>query len=90
MIESRWIDARTVHLSLDGRYYKTPPSRFSSLDLARLRADGGRPAGPPPARPSILGLATVAAVEVQRLVSGCGLVALAGIHRRHPRLSLWL
>jgi hypothetical protein len=31
------IDARTVHLTLDGPYYKTQPSRFSSVDLARLR-----------------------------------------------------
>jgi hypothetical protein len=78
MTVSLWIDTRTVHLSLHGRYYKTLPSRFSSVDLARLRADGGRPAGPAPARPSSLGLATTATVEVERLVNGCGLVALAG------------
>jgi len=40
MTLSLWIDTRTVHLSLDGRYHKTLPSRFTSVDLARLRADG--------------------------------------------------
>jgi transposase InsO family protein len=77
MTVSLWIDTRTVHLSLDGRYYKTLPSRFSSVDLARLRGDGARPAGPPPARPAILGTGT-AAVEVDRVVNWCGLVTLAG------------
>jgi len=50
-----WIDTRTVHLRLDGRHYKTLPSRFSSVDLARLRADGagraeGQAPGPAPWR----------------------------------------
>jgi hypothetical protein len=47
-----WIDTTTVHLSLDGQRLKTLPSRLTSIDLARLRAHGARPAGPPPARPS--------------------------------------
>jgi hypothetical protein len=72
-----WIDTRTVHVGVDGRYHKTLPSRFSSVDLARLRADGARPAGPPPARPSAA-LASSATVEVERLVTGCGLVGLGG------------
>jgi transposase InsO family protein len=47
-----WIDTTTVHLSIDGQHLKTLPSRLTSIDLARLRAQGARPAGPPPARPS--------------------------------------
>jgi transposase InsO family protein len=77
MTVSLWIDTRTVHLSLDGRYYKTLPSRFTSVDLARLRRDGARPAGPPPARPALVGTGN-AAVEMERVVSGSGLVNLAG------------
>jgi hypothetical protein len=42
------IDTTTVHLSLDGQHLKTLPSRLTSIDLARLRAQGARPAGPPP------------------------------------------
>jgi hypothetical protein len=47
-----WIDTTTVHLSIDGQHIKTLPSRLTSIDLTRLRAQGARPVGPPPARPS--------------------------------------
>jgi hypothetical protein len=47
-----WIDTTTVHLSRDGVRFKTLPSRYSTIDLARLRRLGARPAGPPrPRRP---------------------------------------
>jgi hypothetical protein len=54
------------------------PSRLSAVDLARLRADGARPAGPPPARSSPGLLAAGAAVELDRLVHAQGVVVLAG------------
>jgi transposase InsO family protein len=73
-----WIDTTTVHVSVDGRHLKTLPSRLSTVDLARLRADGARPAGPPPARPSPGLLAAGAAVEVDRTVHAQGVVVIAG------------
>lgn len=72
-----WISTRTVHVSVDGQLHKTLPSRFTSVDLARLRAHGAQAAGPPPAR-SAAGPGTTATVEVQRLVNGCGLATLGG------------
>jgi hypothetical protein len=73
-----WIDTTTVHVAVAGRHLKTVPSRQSAVDLARLRADGARPAGPPPARPSPGLLATGATVELDRLVHAQGVVVLAG------------
>jgi transposase InsO family protein len=73
-----WIDTTTVHLSVGGVRIKTLPSRFSTVDLARLRRADARPAGPPPAPPSPGLLAAGTAVECDRTVNGCGLVALAG------------
>jgi hypothetical protein len=73
-----WMDSTTVHVSVAGRHLKTLPSRLSGVDLARLRVDGARPAGPPPARPSPGQLAAGAAVEVDRLVHAQGAVVLAG------------
>jgi transposase InsO family protein len=73
-----WIDTTTVHVSMDGRHLKTVPSRLSAVDLARLRADGARPAGPPPARPSPGLLAAGATVEIDRTVHAQGVVVLAG------------
>src|SRR4029453_18481229 len=46
-----WIDTTTVHVALAGEHLKTVPSRLSTVDLARLRAHGARPAAPPPALP---------------------------------------
>jgi hypothetical protein len=74
-----WIDTTTVHLSLAGQHLKTLPSRLTSIDLARLCAQGARPAGPPPpARPSWTQLATGAPVEIQRMVNAIGTVSIAG------------
>jgi len=47
-----WADTDRLHvLTADGARIKSCPSRLSQRDLARLRADGGRPAGPSPCRP---------------------------------------
>jgi len=73
-----WIDTTTVHVSVSGNHLKTLPSRLSTVDLARLRADGARPAGPPPARPSPGLPAAGATVEIDRLVHAQGVVTLAG------------
>jgi transposase InsO family protein len=72
-----WIDTTTVHLAVAGQHLKTVPSRLSTVDLARLRADGARPAGPPPARPSPGLLAGGGTVELDRLVHAEGVVVLA-------------
>jgi transposase InsO family protein len=73
-----WIDTSTVHLSVDGVRIKTLPSRFSTVDLARLRHGDARPAGPPPAPASPGRLAAGATIELDRIVNACGLVSLAG------------
>ena len=78
-----WMDTTTVHLCLDGVYLKTLPSRQTVVSLARLRAAGARPAGPPPRRviavPAGIGPDTASvAVEVDRVVNASGLISLAG------------
>jgi transposase InsO family protein len=73
-----WIDTTTVHLSIDGQHLKTLPSRLTSIDLARLRTQGARPAGPPPARPSWTQLTTGAPVEIHRTANAVGMVSIAG------------
>jgi transposase InsO family protein len=75
-----WADATVVHLLLDGARLKTVPSRLTVAHLHRLLADGGRPAGPPPivSGPVQPGQP----IEVDRTVTGNGLIALAG--RQHP------
>jgi hypothetical protein len=52
---------------------ETLPSRLGVIELARLAADGARPAGPPPLRAG-----TGTAVEIDRMVNAAGLVGLAG------------
>lgn len=75
-----WIDTTTAHVSVHGQHWKTLPSRLSSLDLDKLRADGARPAGPPPARPAAAHLAAGAPVEIHRVVNASGNVSVAGRH----------
>jgi transposase InsO family protein len=71
-----WADTNHVHvLTGDGTRVKSCPSRLSSKDLARLLADGGRPARPSPTSPAIAG---GTAVEVDRMVNAVGSVSLAG------------
>jgi len=68
-----WADETVLHVLLDGIRLKTLPSRLGVIELARLAADGARPAGPPP-----IPAGTGTSVEVERMVNGTGLVALAG------------
>jgi len=72
-----WVDTERLHvLGLDRGRIKSTASRLSQRDLARLRAEGGRPAGPsplPPVRPEL-----PPAVEVDRLVSVNGCINIAG------------
>jgi hypothetical protein len=57
---------------------KTLPSRMTSIDLARLRTQSTRPAGPPPARPSWDHPAAGAPIEIYRTVNATGAVSIAG------------
>ena len=75
---SFWIDTTTVHLSIAGWRIKTVPSRLSAADLARLRQNGARMAGPPPAGNAPGALAATSCVEVQRLVNAAGIITLGG------------
>ena len=59
-----WVDETSLHVLLDGARVKTLPSRLGITELARLAADGARPAGPSPLR---AGTGTV--VEVERTVN---------------------
>lgn len=68
-----WVDETILHVLLDGTRLKTLPSRLGVIELARLAADGARPAGRPP-----LPAGTGTAIEVDRLVNGAGLVCVAG------------
>ncbi len=72
-----WVDTERLHvLGVDGGRIKSTSSRLSLRDLARLRAEGGRPARPSPlplVRPEL-----PPAVEVDRLVSVNGCINIAG------------
>ena len=83
---SFWIDTTSVHMSIAGWRIKTVPSRLSAVDLARLRQNGARPAGPPPAGPAPGALAATSCVEVQRLVNSAGIITLGNqvIHVGSP------
>ena len=72
-----WVDERILHVLLDGTRIKTLPSRLGVTELARLAADGGRPAGPSP-----LPLSGGTVIEVDRMANGTGLASLAGIQFR--------
>jgi Integrase core domain len=75
-----WADTTVVHLIRDDIRLKSVPSRFSLAQLQQLLADDGRPAGPPPLTAGPVGPGT--AIEVERTINACGLLALAG--RQHP------
>jgi transposase InsO family protein len=76
-----WADTTVVHLIRDdGVRLKSVPSRFSLTQLQHLLGDGGREAGPPPIASAPTRRST--AIEVDRTISACGLLGLAG--RQHP------
>jgi hypothetical protein len=68
-----WVDESSLHVLLDGARLKTLPSRLGVIELARLAADGARPA-----RPSPLPAGIGTAIEVERVVNAVGLVGLGG------------
>ncbi len=69
-----WADCDLIHLLIAGTRVKTVRSHLSVADLAKLVADGAVSAGPAPLPPIENG----DAVEVERVVSRCGLVSLGG------------
>jgi hypothetical protein len=66
-----WADQTSLHVLLDGTRIKTLPSRLGATELARLAANGARPAGPSP-----LPAGDRAVIEVDRTVNASGLVSL--------------
>jgi hypothetical protein len=68
-----WADETRLHVLADGTRIKTLPSRLGITELARLAADGARPAGPSP-----LPAPGGTAIEAGRLVNATGLASLAG------------
>nr|WP_245956741.1 IS481 family transposase [Nonomuraea fuscirosea] len=69
-----WADVNVIHLLVGGARLKSLRSHLSTNDLARLFADGGRPAGPSPLPQA----ENDAVVEVERTVNKYGMVSLAG------------
>jgi transposase InsO family protein len=69
-----WAGTDVIHLLIAGARVKSLRSHLSTADLARLAAEGGRPAGPPPLPPAQPGTA----IEVDRTVARNGAVHLAG------------
>ena len=67
-----WADQVSLHVLLDGTRIKTVPSRLGATELARLSANGARPAGPSP-----LPTGDGAVIEVDRTVNATGGVSLA-------------
>ena len=70
-----WVDCDMVHLSIGGARVKTVRSHLTVVDLDRLVSEGAVPAGPPPLPSST---EPEAVVEVERVVSRAGTVALGG------------
>ena len=80
-----WADTTVVHLLRDGVRLKSVPSRFTLAQLHQLLTGGGRKAGPPPIASAPAASSPTRpgpAVEVDRTISACGLLGLAG--RQHP------
>jgi hypothetical protein len=73
-----WVDCEWVHLSVAGVRVKSLRSRFTTNDLARLRAQGAVPAGPAPvtSRPGPGSRAGRTVVEVERTVARSGTICL--------------
>lgn len=73
-----WVDCEWVHLSVAGVRVKSLRSRFTTNDVARLRAQGAVPAGPAPvtSRPGPGSRAGRTVVEVERTVARSGTICL--------------
>jgi transposase InsO family protein len=69
-----WADTQVIHLMTAGSRIKTVRSHLAPTDLARLAADGARPAGPAPLPPAQPG----SAIEVERAASSIGHISLGG------------
>jgi transposase InsO family protein len=69
-----WVDQTRLHVLLDGVRLKTLPSRLSVIDLSKLAAAGGRPAGPSP----LPAAGQNVVIELERTVNGNGLISLVG------------
>ncbi|MGN6172736.1 MAG: IS481 family transposase [Streptosporangiaceae bacterium] len=69
-----WADTEVIHLMTAGARIKSVRSHLAYSDLARLAADGARPAGPPPLPPAEPG----SAIEVERVASSIGHISLGG------------
>ena len=69
-----WADTEVIHLMTAGSRIKSVRSHLAPTDLARLAADGARPAGPPPLPPAEPG----SAIEVERVASSIGHISLGG------------
>jgi transposase InsO family protein len=71
-----WASVDVIHLSIAGARVKSLRSHLSGADLTQLGHDGATPAGPPPLPP--VEPEGGGAIEVDRSVSGAGIVSLAG------------
>ncbi len=69
-----WADTEVIHLMTAGSRIKSVRSHLAPTDLARLAADGARPARPPPLPPAEPG----SAIEVERVASSIGHISLGG------------
>ena len=69
-----WAGTEVIHLMTSGSRIKSVRSHLAPTDLARLAADGARPAGPPPLPPAEPG----SAIEVERVASSIGHISLGG------------
>jgi transposase InsO family protein len=69
-----WADTEVIHLMTSGSRVKSVRSHLAPTDLARLAADGARPAGPPPLPSAEPG----SAIEVERVASSIGHISLGG------------
>jgi hypothetical protein len=73
------LDSSTLHVLHDGIVLKTCPATLTGKDLARLHANGGRPARPAPSAALPPGpLPADAVVEVQRTVGTGGCISIGG------------
>jgi hypothetical protein len=73
LVARLWADCDLIHVSIGGARVKTIRSHLSASDLAKLIAQGAVPAGPAP----LPGIEDGTALEVERVVSNCGLISLA-------------